>query len=66
LLTFRQEQRSEEHALKSPGGGDQGYMSYNNGGGYQNYNTQEFKDEKEAFFSKKQQENSNRPEWVLL
>lgn len=57
-----QEQRSEDHALKSPGGGDLGYMSYNNGGGYQNYNTQEFKDEKEAFFNKKQQENSNRPD----
>ncbi|XP_014241820.1 ADP-ribosylation factor GTPase-activating protein 1 isoform X2 [Cimex lectularius] len=38
--------------------------SYNNGGSYQNYqnyNSHEFKDEKEAFFHRKQQENLKRP-----
>ncbi|KAL1130613.1 hypothetical protein AAG570_011855, partial [Ranatra chinensis] len=44
------------------GGG--GYSSYNNCGGYQNYNSQAFRDDKEAFFAKKQIENSNRPDDV--
>lgn len=35
---------------------------YQGGDGYQNYNTQEFRDQKEAFFNKKQNENSMRPE----
>mgnify|MGYP005985221617 CR=1 FL=1 len=29
-------------------------------GGYQNYNSTEFKDQKDAFFAKKQAENANR------
>jgi ADP-ribosylation factor GTPase-activating protein 1 len=32
------------------------------GGGYQNYNTQEFKDRKQDYFSKIQSENAQRPE----
>lgn len=45
--------------------------SYQNGGGYQesigyqNFNSQEFKDQKEDFFSRKQNENANRPELVM-
>lgn len=46
-----------------------GYDSYNSGGGgyqdgggYQNFNSQEFRDQKESFFNKKQQENASRPE----
>lgn len=31
-------------------------------GGYQQFNTQEFKDQKEEFFGRKQQENQSRPE----
>ncbi|XP_019873497.2 ADP-ribosylation factor GTPase-activating protein 1 [Aethina tumida] len=40
------------------------YQSYNNSesyqGGYQNYNSTEFKDQKEAFFAKRQAENAMR------
>ncbi|XP_055708060.1 ADP-ribosylation factor GTPase-activating protein 1 isoform X2 [Phlebotomus papatasi] len=46
-----------------------GYDSYNSGsggyqdgGGYQNFNSQEFRDQKESFFNKKQQENASRPD----
>ncbi|XP_055685797.1 ADP-ribosylation factor GTPase-activating protein 1 [Lutzomyia longipalpis] len=48
-----------------------GYDSYSGGyqdggggggGGYQNFNSQEFKDQKETFFNKKQQENASRPD----
>lgn len=35
--------------------------NYNNSSSYQNFNSQEFKDEKEAFFARKQEENSSRP-----
>lgn len=35
---------------------------YQSAGSYQNYNTQGFKDQKEAFFSKLQQENASRRE----
>ncbi|KAK9500803.1 hypothetical protein O3M35_001997 [Rhynocoris fuscipes] len=36
-------------------------QSYNNTGSYQNFNSQEFRDEKDAFFNRKQQENASRP-----
>lgn len=39
--------------------GDQ--QSFSTSGSYQNFNSQEFKDEKEAFFARKQVENSSRP-----
>lgn len=42
--------------------GDQ--QSYSHSGSYQNFNSQEFKDEKEAFFARKQVENSSRPKYV--
>jgi len=42
--------------------GDSGNLSYSDGGGYQNFNSQEFKNEKEAFFAKKQIENATRPD----
>jgi len=49
---------------KSAGSVQQG--SYQDGGnyqgGYQNFNTDEFKAQKEDFFSKKQMENASRPE----
>uniref|UniRef100_A0A6B2E533 Putative arf gtpase-activating protein n=1 Tax=Phlebotomus kandelakii TaxID=1109342 RepID=A0A6B2E533_9DIPT len=49
--------------------GNSGYDSYNSGGGYQeggyqNFNSQEFKDQKESFFNKKQQENATRPDYL--
>lgn len=40
-------------------GGDRN--NYSNSSSYQNFNSQEFKDEKEAFFTRKQVENSSRP-----
>ena len=47
------------------------YQSYNSdgyqsNGGYQNYNSTEFKDEKEAFFSRLQYENASRRKYVIL
>ena len=40
-----------------------GSGSYQEGSiGYQNFNSQEFKDQKEDFFSRKQNENASRPE----
>ncbi|XP_059609193.1 ADP-ribosylation factor GTPase-activating protein 1 isoform X2 [Phlebotomus argentipes] len=39
-----------------------GYQDGGGGGGYQNFNSQEFRDQKESFFSKKQQENASRPD----
>lgn len=47
-----------------------GNSSYQNGGGYQdsgyqNFNSPEFKNQTENFFSKIQNENASRPEWVL-
>ncbi|XP_039229907.1 ADP-ribosylation factor GTPase-activating protein 1 isoform X2 [Drosophila yakuba] len=48
-------------------GGNGGNGGYQNGGGaepggYQQYQTQEFKDQKEEFFSRRQVENASRPE----
>jgi len=45
-------------------GGNGGYQNGGGGetGGYQQYQTQEFKDQKEEFFSKRQVENASRPE----
>ena len=42
--------------------GGAGYQD--NGGGYQNLNTQEFRDQKDTFFNRIQEENNSRPEWV--
>ncbi|KAH8406193.1 hypothetical protein KR215_006432 [Drosophila sulfurigaster] len=48
------------------GGGGGGYQNgggtYNEAGGYQQFQTQEFKDQKEEFFSRRQMENASRPE----
>lgn len=35
-------------------------------GGYQNFNTREFRDQKETFFNRVQEENATRPEYVLF
>ncbi|XP_037721663.1 ADP-ribosylation factor GTPase-activating protein 1 isoform X2 [Drosophila subpulchrella] len=45
-------------------GGSGGYQNGGGGetGGYQQYQTQEFKDQKEEFFSKRQVENASRPD----
>nr|XP_016933233.1 ADP-ribosylation factor GTPase-activating protein 1 isoform X2 [Drosophila suzukii] len=45
-------------------GGNGGYQNGGGGetGGYQQYQTQEFKDQKEEFFSKRQVENASRPD----
>lgn len=51
---------------KSTGSIQNHSSSYQDGGnytgGYQNFNSQEFKTQKEDFFSKKQMENASRPE----
>lgn len=49
------------------GGGGGGYQNggdtyYQDGGSYQQYQTPEFKAQKEDFFSRKQEENASRPE----
>ena len=48
------------------GNGGGGYQNSGSGSGnelsYQQFNTQEFKDQKEEFFSKRQYENASRPE----
>ncbi|XP_035906639.1 ADP-ribosylation factor GTPase-activating protein 1 isoform X1 [Anopheles stephensi] len=51
----------------SMGGGGGGYQNggdtyYQDGGSYQQYQTPEFKAQKEDFFSRKQEENASRPE----
>ncbi|XP_017071653.1 ADP-ribosylation factor GTPase-activating protein 1 isoform X2 [Drosophila eugracilis] len=45
-------------------GGNGGYQNGGGGdtGGYQQYQTQEFKDQKEEFFNRRQTENASRPE----
>jgi ADP-ribosylation factor GTPase-activating protein 1 len=45
-------------------GGGGGYQQ--NSGGYQQFNTPEFKQQKENFFSNKQMENATRSEYVFL
>lgn len=42
--------------------GGAGYQS--NGGGYQQFDTPEFRDQKDTFFNRMQEENATRPEWV--
>lgn len=39
-----------------------GYQDGGSNGGYQNLNTSEFRDQKETFFNRKQEENATRPE----
>lgn len=43
-----------------------GYQNQSNGagdaGGYQNFNSQEFRDQKQGFFNRLQEENASRPE----
>ncbi|XP_030753750.1 ADP-ribosylation factor GTPase-activating protein 1 [Sitophilus oryzae] len=54
--------QSQSHSSKNYNSSS--YQSYNNSdtyqGGYQNYNTPAFKDEKEAFFARKQFENATK------
>lgn len=38
----------------------------NDAAGYQNLNSQEFRDQKQSFFNRMQEENASRPEWVQL
>lgn len=44
------------------GGGYQDNSGSGNNGGYQQFNTPEFKDQKDAFFNKRQEQNASRPE----
>lgn len=53
---------SGNYQQASGGGYQNGGGGYNNDGGYQQFNTQEFKDQKEEFFSRIQSENASRPE----
>lgn len=39
-----------------------GYQDTVPNGGYQNFNTPDFRDQKESFFNRKQEENASRPE----
>lgn len=41
-----------------------GYQDSGSNGGYQNFNTPEFRDQKEGFFNRIQEQNASRPEWV--
>ncbi|XP_034659641.1 ADP-ribosylation factor GTPase-activating protein 1 isoform X1 [Drosophila subobscura] len=57
---------SQSHASATGyGGSSEGYQngggSYSDAPGYQQYQTQEFRDQKEEFFSKRQVENASRP-----
>ena len=55
------------HHSRSSGALSGGYQNGGNGyqdSGYQQFNTTEFKEQKENFFSKRQEENSKRPEYV--
>ncbi|XP_022225332.2 ADP-ribosylation factor GTPase-activating protein 1 isoform X2 [Drosophila obscura] len=57
---------SQSHASATGyGGSSDGYQngggSYSDAPGYQQYQTQEFRDQKEEFFSKRQEENATRP-----
>ncbi|XP_065358959.1 ADP-ribosylation factor GTPase-activating protein 1 isoform X2 [Calliphora vicina] len=51
-------QQASGGGYQNGGGGNAGY---NNDGGYQQFNTQEFKDQKEEFFTRIQSENASRP-----
>lgn len=53
------------NAAATAGGGYQnGGGAYSDNQGYQQFQTQEFKDQKEEFFSRRQQENASRPAYV--
>lgn len=56
-------------AAAGGGGGGGGYQNgggaYSDNTGYQQFQTQEFKDQKEEFFSRRQMENASRPAYVL-
>lgn len=56
-------------AMGGSGGGGGDYSNsdggYQNGGGYQQFNTPEFKEQKDAFFNERQQQNAARPEFVI-
>lgn len=42
-------------------GGGSGSSGYQDAGGYQNFNSNEFRDQKECFFNRLQEENATRP-----
>lgn len=54
--------RNSANYHQSSGVGYQNGGGCNNDGGYQQFNSQEFKDQKEEFFSRIQSENASRPE----
>lgn len=54
----------QSSAYQGGNGGGGGYQDGGDGG-YQQFNTQEFKDQKEEFFSRRQMENNSRPEYVM-
>lgn len=56
---------SGNYQQASGGGYQNGSSGYNSETSYQQFNTQEFKDQKEEFFSRIQSENASRPELVI-
>lgn len=56
---------SGNYQQASSGGYQNGSSGYNSETSYQQFNTQEFKDQKEEFFSRIQSENASRPELVI-
>lgn len=58
------QQSRSTNSMQSSAYQDGGGAGYQDGGdgGYQQFNTQEFKDQKEEFFSRRQMENNSRPE----
>lgn len=52
-------QRSSIESSKSY----QDFSDNNAGGGYQNFNSQDFNDQKQSFFNRIQEENASRPEY---
>lgn len=53
-------------AATAGGGYQNGGGAYSDNQGYQQFQTQEFKDQKEEFFSRRQQENASRPAYVYI
>lgn len=54
----------QQESLNNSSSFESAYSSYNNSYSYQNMDAQSIRDEKEAFFSRKQNENATRPDNV--
>lgn len=66
-MSTRNSTNGQRNSTMADSKSSRGYQDFDGDsaqGSYQNFNTPEFRDQKETFFNRIQEENASRPEWV--